>query len=155
MAMTACGAWAHTLGERWSHVHADRRELPGPLGAQLREELIEGGGVLAGPPPHDLLPVVVGDQGQVVVALLPADLVDPDGDQPVQPVGVQLLGRDPFADAPHGVPVQAQEPANGGLVGLGGQERGHVLQVAGEPRTVPGEGHRLGHHPMGRAVQAP
>jgi hypothetical protein len=121
--------------------------------AQLREELVEGGGVLAGPPPHDLLTAMVGDQGQVVVALLPADLVDPDVDQAVQPVGVQLVGDDSLADPPDGVPVQAQEPGDRGLVGPGGQERGHVLQVAGEPAAVPGKGHRLSHHPMGGAVQ--
>jgi hypothetical protein len=97
---------------------------------------------------------MVGDQSQVVVAFLPADLVHSDVDQPVQPVAVQFVGGDPLADPSDGVPVQAQEPANGALVGRGGQERGHVLQVAGEPAAVPGKGHRLGHHPVGGAVQA-
>jgi len=152
------GLWrvgADTLGERWSHVHADRLDLPGAGLAEFGEQRVEGGGVLAGLTPDDLLTAVVGDQGEVVVALLPADLVHPDVDQPVQPVAVQLVGGDPLADASDGVPVQAQEPADGALVGLGGQERGHVLQVAGEPRTVPGKGHRLGHHPVDGAVQAP
>jgi hypothetical protein len=85
--------------------------------------------------------------------LLPADLVHTDMDQAVEPVGVQGLGGDPFADAPHGVPVDAQEPGDRGLVGSGGQERGHVLEVAGEPAAGPGERHRLGHHPAAGAVQ--
>jgi len=34
---------------------------------------------------------VVGDQGEVVVMLLPADLVHSDVDQPVEAVGVELI----------------------------------------------------------------
>ncbi len=96
---------------------------------------------------------MVVDQGQVVVVAAPGHLVHPDGDQPVQPVGVQLGGHDAFADAPDGVPVDAQEPGDRALVGPGGQVRGDVLQVAGEPGPVPGERYGLGHHPAGGAVQ--
>jgi hypothetical protein len=104
--------------------------------------------------PHTTLPpAMVGDQGQVVVVLAPRHLVHTDGHQPVQPFGVQLGGHDPFADASDGVPVDTQEPADGGLVRFGGQKPGHVLEVAGEPRPGPGERHGLGHHPTLGAVQ--
>src|SRR5262249_29346576 len=83
---------AHALGERRSHVHADRLDLPSAGLAQLGEELIEGGGVLAGPTPDDLLTTVVGDQGEVVVVFTPGHLVHPDVDQAVQSVAVELVG---------------------------------------------------------------
>src|SRR5450759_4666278 len=40
-----------------------------------------------------------------------------------------------------------------GLVGLGRQECHQVLEVTAEPRTVPGERHRLDPHPMARTDQ--
>jgi len=144
---------AHALGEGWPHVHADRLDLPGAVAAELGEELIEGAGVLAGLAPHDLPAGVVGDQGEVVVVLLPRHLVHADVDQAVETVVVQPVSHDPLADPPDGVPVDTQEPGDRGLVRLGGQERGHVLEVAGEPGPVPGKRHHLGHHPAGRTVQ--
>ena len=114
---------------------------------------VEGGGVLARRAPHDLLGVMVGDQGQVVVVAFPADLVDPDADQPVESGGVEPVGDHPRADPPNTVPVQPGEPGDRGLVGLGRQGGHQVLEVAGEPRAVPGEGHRLHPHPVGRAAQ--
>jgi hypothetical protein len=106
-------------------------------------------------PQTHLLPVVVGDQGQVVVVLLPRHLVHPDVHQPVEAVGVQAVGHHPLTDPPDGVPVDPQEPGDRGLVGLGGQERGHVLEVTREPGPRPGERHRLHQHPVRRALQAP
>jgi hypothetical protein len=96
---------------------------------------------------------VIRDQGEVLVALLPADLVHTNVDQAVETLGVEFVGGDSFADTPDGVPVNAQEPYDRGRVGLGGQERGDVFEVAGEPRPVTGERHRLNDDPMRRASQ--
>src|SRR5262249_53800995 len=75
---------ADPLGEGWPHVHADRLDPSGPVLAELVEEGAERGGVSAGPAPHDFPADVVGDQGEVVVVLLPRDLVDADVDQAVE-----------------------------------------------------------------------
>jgi hypothetical protein len=83
---------------------------------------------------------------------LPGHLVHSDLDQPVQLVGVQPVGGDAFADAAHGVPVDAHQPGDRGLVGLGGQVGHQVLEVAGEPGPVPGERHPLNPNPVFRAV---
>jgi len=74
-------------------------------------------------------------------------------DQAVEAVGVELVADDPVADAPDGVPVDAQKPGDRCLVRLRGQERGHVLEVAGEPAAVPGERDRLHNDCMLRALQ--
>src|SRR6266545_2657748 len=102
---------AHALGVGRSHVHGDGLDRGGPIAAEVVEERVEGGGVLAG-----------------------------------EAVFVEFGGYDAFADAPDGVPVDAQEPGDGGLVGLGRQVSSHVFEVAGEPRPVAGERYRLDHH---------
>jgi hypothetical protein len=87
------------------------------------------------------------------VVLLPADLVHSNVNQTVEALGVQFLTDDPLADPPDRVPVDAQEPGDRGLVGLRGQERGHVLEVAGEPGPVAGERDPLYNDTMLRAPQ--
>ena len=139
---------ADAFGEGRPHVHADRLDLAGAVGAELVEEGVQGGGVLARLAPHDLPGGVVGDQGQILVVLAPADLVHPDVDQAVEALGVEFVAHDPFADAAHGVPVDAQEPRDGRLVGLRGQERGDVFEVAGEPAAMAGERDCLNDDPM-------
>lgn len=97
---------------------------------------------------------MVGDQGEVAVVLAPAHLVDADAHEAFQPAGVQSVGDDSFAGTPDGVPVDAQDPGDGGLVGLR-REVGHeVLEVAGEPGPVPGERHLLDEDSMRRAVES-
>jgi len=145
---------AHALVERRPHVHADRLDAGGAVGAEVVEEGVQGGGVLAWGAPDDLLGVVVGDQGQVVVVATPADLIDPDVDQPVQAVSVQAVGDHPLTDPPDGVPVDAAEAGDSGLVGLGSQVGDQVLEVAAEPRPGPGERDRLHPHPVLGTVQA-
>ena len=78
--------------------------------AEFVEERVEGGGVLARRRPTRLSGGVVGDQGEVLVMLPPADLVDADVDQAVEAVGVQVVGDDAFADPPDGVPVHPGQP---------------------------------------------
>jgi hypothetical protein len=96
---------------------------------------------------------VVGDQSEVSVVATPRHLVHADRDQPVQASRVQAVGDDPLADPPDAVPVDPTEPADGGLVGLGRQERDQVPEVAAQTRAVPGERHRLDPDPVGRAHQ--
>ena len=131
------------LGERGSHVHADRLQCSGFFASEVVEECVQGGGVLALGSPDDLACRMVGDQGEVAVALAPAHLVDADAHEAFQPAGVQSVGDDSFAGTPDGVPVDAQDPGDGGLVGLR-REVGHeVLKVAGESGPVSGERHLL------------
>ena len=76
--------------------------------AELVVERLQGGGVLAlGGPHHPPGLVVVGDHGQVAVALAVADLVDADPQQPGQPAGVDLLGDDPVHDARRRSPTRS------------------------------------------------
>ena len=98
--------------------------------------------------PHGLLAIVVGDQGQVVVVFAPGHFIDAEAHQAVEAVRVEFAGDDPFADASDGVPVDAQEPGDRGLVGLGGQERGHLFEVGAEPGPVAGERDGLNQDPV-------
>jgi len=121
--------------------------------AEVGEKRIEGGGVLALGAPPDLAGAMFGDQGQVVVVALVADLVDADVNQPVQVGRVQPVGHHPRADPAHRVPVDAHQPGDRGLVGLGRQKRDEVFEVPGEPGSRPSERHTLGEHPVGRAAK--
>jgi hypothetical protein len=92
---------------------------------------------------------VVDDHGQIPLALLVADLVDPDATQPLQQVDLGgLFGRDPGADPPDGPPCHPEQLRHGDPRSVGGQPRGGVLERAGEPGAVPGPGHRCGDHPV-------
>ena len=123
-------AFPHRLGIRRAHVHRHRLDGFGPVG-QLVEERVQGVGVLARLTPDDLAGVVVGHQGQIPVVLAPGDLVDTDVDQPAQPVPVEHVRRDPFADRADGAPRGPGEAGDRGLVSLGDQPRHQVLEVAG------------------------
>ena len=85
------------------------------------------------------------DQLQIVQNLI---------NQGVEAVFVEFGGHDAFADAPDGVPIDAQEPGDGGLVGLGREVRGHVFEVAGEPGPVAGERYRFDQDAVFGAVDA-
>jgi hypothetical protein len=57
---------------------------------------------------------VVDDHGQVSLALLVADLVDPDATQPLQQVELGgLVGRDPGTDPSDGAPRHPQQLCDG------------------------------------------
>ena len=73
----------------------------------------EGGGVTAGRGPHQPAGVVVDDHGQVRVAALGGDLVDPDPAQPVKPVAGRLrVGGDARDDPADGRPRHPQQLAD-------------------------------------------
>src|SRR5205823_11073755 len=83
----------------------DHLDRPGAALADLREEPVRGGGAVALGAPHDLAADVVGDQREVAVLPSPADLVDPDLEQVLQPGGIELVGAHPADDPPDRVPV--------------------------------------------------
>jgi hypothetical protein len=89
------------LLERRTQVHAYRFQGGAAGFAELVVERLQGRGALAlGGPHHPAGLVVVGDHGQVPVALAVAHLVDPDAEQPGRPLGVDLFGDDPGDDDP-------------------------------------------------------
>jgi hypothetical protein len=122
-------------GVAGGHVHRHRLDTGGALFAELVEEAVQGGGITALGAPDDLAAAVIGHQGQVLVAFAPAHLVHPDLEQRLESLGVQPVVHDPLDDAPHGVPVDAHQPTDRGLVHGGGQPPHQVLEVGGEARA--------------------
>ncbi|MBV9022842.1 MAG: hypothetical protein JO362_03300 [Streptomycetaceae bacterium] len=63
--------------------------------------------------------------------LLPTHLVHADRHQSVEPVLVETVGDHTGADPAHGVPVDALQAGDGGLVGTGGQVGDDVFEITG------------------------
>jgi hypothetical protein len=142
-------AACHHGGDPVGGVRADQLDLGAAGLAEEVEELFQGGlaGAWRGPDQPAL--VVVDDHGQGPLALLVADLVDPDAAQPLQQVDLGgLLGRDPGTDPSDGPPRHPQQLRHRDACGVGRQPGGGVLEGAGEPGAVPGPGNRRGDHPM-------
>jgi len=90
---------------------------------------------------------------EVAVALLVADLVDPDPPQPLEPIAGRLsIGSHPRHDPAHRRPRGPQQLPHGLLGGMRGQPRGRVVKRPRVPRPMPRPGHRGDHHPMLRAT---
>jgi hypothetical protein len=89
------------------------------------------------------------------VPALPAHLVDPDLEQVLQAIGVEPGLHHTGDHPPDGVPADPHEPADGGLVHLGGEEADEVLEVAGVAGAGPGKGDAFCHHAVERAVKPP
>jgi hypothetical protein len=142
----------HALGVAGRHVHRHGLDPLRALLAELGEEGVQGGGVVAFVAPHDAASAVIGDQGEVVVPFLPADLVHADVEEGLEPVGVEAVVHHPGDDPPHAVPVDAHQPAHRRFVHGGGQPPDQVLEVSAVMRAGPGEGHRLPAHPVGRTA---
>ena len=128
-------------------------DLRTTLLAQGLEESGQGGLVLAGGGPHQPAGVVVDHHGQVLVAALVGDLVDPDPPQPGEQVHLAGgVGPDPGDDRPDGAPRDPHQLGDRGLRALGGQP-GHLLvegqRVAG---AVTGPGHLPHRRPVDRAA---
>jgi hypothetical protein len=83
---------------------------------------------------------MVGDEREVVVLTLPADLVDPDLKQSVEPIGIKLIVADALDDPPDRIPVDPQHPLDRRLIGPSGQPGDQAFEVAREVRSGPGEG---------------
>jgi len=80
-------------------------ELSGSGIAELVEEPVEGGVVLACRCPDQTAGVVIDHDGQVAMTALVGDLIDPDTDQPVETVRRSVgIGADALDDRPDGAP---------------------------------------------------
>jgi hypothetical protein len=77
-------AACHHGGDPVGSVRADQLDLGAAGLAKGVEEPFQGRLARAGRGPHQPASVVVDDHGQVALALLVADLVDPDAAQPLQ-----------------------------------------------------------------------
>ncbi len=125
------------------------------LSVRPRVRRRKGLGVLARCAPHHFAGGVVGHQGDVAVVLAPRHLVDDDIEQAVQTARVELIGDNPGSDPPDGLPVDADQPGDRRLVGLGRQERHQRLEIGrDEARAGPSERHRLHPDPVRRACQS-
>ena len=84
--------------------------------------------------------------------LTPGHFIDAQLHEAVEAVRVEVTVDNAFADPSDGVPVDAQEPGDRGLVGLGGKESCHLFEVGAEPGPVAGERDSLDQDPMVGAV---
>ena len=112
-------------------------EHDGAVLAELVEEPVQGRVVAAGSGPLEPATVVINDDGQVAVATLAGDLVNPDPSQPIEPIdsGVDV-GVDPGDDRADGPPRVSQELDHRGLRGVDRQPRGLIVEVTGIGRNV-------------------
>src|SRR6266542_1749707 len=96
------------------------------------------------PDPDRVAGVVVSDDGEVLVALEVAHLVDADAVQPLKAGAVELPRHHPLDDVADRGPGDAEEVLHRRLVHLASHPGHQVLEVAGEARVVLGPGDRLG-----------
>ena len=139
-----------------AEIQGHRFEPGAAISAEFVVEALEDGVVLAiRGPDHHAAAVVVGDHGQVAVALAVGDLVHADPVEVPEPASVDVLGDHSHHDAGHGLPARAQQLGDGGLVGALGEPRHDVFEVAGDPRPRASPRHRLSADPTAApAVQA-
>lgn len=136
-----------------TEVHRDRFQFGGFVGPELFEELLQGGrGAVFGTPDH-ITGVVVDDEGQILVAAFPGDLVDTDVDEPLNPGEVRCRWHDPFDDRVDGPPRHPTQHRRCGAVHRGDTPDDEVLEVVGDTGTGASEWHLLGSDPVGRAPE--
>ena len=128
------------------------RHQPNPLAAvvaEVVEERRHGLLVAARAGPHQPPRVVIDHDRQVALALAVRDLIDADPHQPRQRIHAgAALGDHPRDDPPHRDPGDTQQLGDRPLRRVRRQPRRLVLEVAGEPGTVPRPRHRRHGHPM-------
>jgi hypothetical protein len=149
------GVLAGALGIARAHVERDHFDRVRAGLPEILEEPVGRRLAVAFGAPHDLTANVIGDEGEVAVLLAPGHLVDPDLEQIVQPIRIELVGADARDDPPDGVPVDPDQPLDRRLVGPGGQPRDERLEVAREPTRVPGERNALHPDPVLGALKPP
>jgi hypothetical protein len=96
---------------------------------------------------------MIRHQRQIMVVLLPRNLIDSDIHQPRQPIRIQHIPRHPLADHPDRAPTDSSERADRRLVSFRNQPRHQLLEITREPRFRPRERYLLGEHPMLGATQ--
>ena len=132
-----------------------RRLRGGGRRVELIEEGVGGGLTFALAAPDHLAALVVGDERDVVVLAFPADLIDPNLEQVLQTVGIELVVADAVDDSSDRVPVDPEHPLDRRLVSPRRQPCGQALEIARELRSWAGERNALGARSMLRAPQPP
>jgi hypothetical protein len=122
------------------------------VAAQLLEEGLQRGGVLAGLRPDDALRAVIDDDGDVLVVPAVRELVDADVREPVEQVGALVALDHALDDVADGGPGDAHQRADGGLVAALGEAADLVLEGAREPGADVGPRHVLDDDAAARAV---
>jgi hypothetical protein len=125
------------------------------LGA-LAEFVEEGADRLPQAPladPDRVAGVVVGDDGEVLVALAVAHLVDADPNQSLQAGTVELPRYHPLDDVADRGPGDVEQVLHCGLVHLAGHPGHQVLEVTRESRVVLRPWNRLGYDAVLGAVE--
>jgi len=98
------------------HIQADGLKFRYSLGPELVKEGHQGGGALAClRPDNPTLPVVVGYDGQVAMAIPIGDLVNSDSTQSLERVVVEHVTHDVDDDLGDGLPTHAQQLGDRGL----------------------------------------
>ena len=119
---------------------------------QRGEERFEGLAVPTGGGPDQAAGVVVDRDRDVPVALLVADLINPDPPQTRQRVtGRDAVGNDPGDDRSDGAPGDPQQQLQRRLRGAGRHPGDGVLEHQRVPGVVPRPRHRRDHDPVLRA----
>jgi hypothetical protein len=145
-------ARTHRARDPGGGVGRDVRDGRGSLRPEGVEELIHGLGIPAHPSPQQPAGVMVDDDGEVLVAFLIGNLIDPDPADPGQAVVDRVdVGPDPGHDRPDGAPGDPYQRRHRGLGGVGGQPGHLVVEVEGVPGPGPGPRDMAGHHPAAGA----
>lgn len=126
-----------------SHVDGDELNLARPMLAESVEESVDGCRLPTNPDPDHALSVVIRHYREVMMPPLVGYLVDPDSPQPVQRVAWTAAPEHACRNATDGLPRDAHQPANAGLVHPLSQKANGVLEVAGERAARVGPGHEL------------
>ena len=87
--------------------------------------------------------------------LSPCDLIDRDLEQVAETVAIDVLSADTLDDPTDRLPVDPHQRAGRRLIHARRQPRHEIVEVAGEPRTVPSERHSLDMHPVLGACKPP
>jgi hypothetical protein len=142
-------AGADNVLDPLGRIGADQADLGAAVLAETVEELLQCLLVTSGVRPQQHAGVVVDHHGQVLVAALVADLVDPDPAEVREPVGGRLgVGHHPGHDGPDRAPRDAQQLAHRRLRTMRHQPRRGVIERVGVPGAVAGPRHLGSDHAM-------
>jgi len=137
------------VGDPVSSVGGDVGQQGGAFGSKSIEERFECRSVSTGCGPDQPAAVVTDDHRDVAVALLVADLIDPDPSQPLEPIdgGVDVSDH-AGDDRPDRAPRDPHQPGHGRLRGLHGQPGDLIVEEAGVTGVMASPRHRRDQHSM-------
>jgi hypothetical protein len=129
-------------GDPGRAIRGNMRDQCAAFGAESVEERGQGGLVLARCRPDETAGIVVDDAGQILVAALVTDLVNPDPGEAGELVELLLgIGPNPGDDRADGAPGDAHQHSDGGLGCLRGQPRDLVIEEQRVTALMPGPRH--------------